>query len=419
VNPSEQAAVALADSSVAAKAAEQLLADAIAHGAHTLHLEPHQDRARVRYRIDGVLHEWAHLSEHALGALIAHFKHRAALTPHEKRWSQEGRFLFLSTPEGEYTIQLTTIPLADKEKAVLHIFNTRLQTHNFAQLGIWGDTRKQLNRALTAKQGLIVISGPQHSGVSTSLRSALTTLNRPTRSILTVEDPIEHRLQGVHQLRVDRAKGIDVPHGISIALKSDINTILLSNLQGKRATDAALEAGTKGRMVLAGMHAAGMVQTMQQLIDATSEHYLLAHNLQAVLYQRLIRRLCDNCKLPARPDAAMLRRITMRTNITVATLQHFMEETAKHQGGRMTLQLMSANPLGCDECHHTGFKGRVGMFELFTNSAQAQRRLSGHADPTAVLHNAVKAGMMPMLVDGFVKALCGLTTIEEVLHSYK
>jgi len=416
VNSSEQAAVALAGSAVASNAAERLVLDAIKNGARTLHLEPHQNGARVRYRIDGALQEWAQLSEHAMHALIAHFKHRANIAPDENRWSQEGRFTIRSR-SGVYTIKLTTLPLARGEKAVLHIFNAQHYMHSLEELGIWGDTRKRLNKSLTASQGLIVVSGPQHSGTSTTLRSLLHTLNRPAHSVVSIEDPVEYRLPGVYQLRIDRKHGIDVSQGLDIALKGDANTVMVSHLHGKRATDAALEASAKGRLLLAGMHTTSLTQTLQQLTTTTSEQYMLSHNLQAVVHQQLVRRLCDNCKVPAKPDAAMLRKITTRTRITVATLQHFMKETAKHQGTQPTLQISA--PKGCKECNQTGFKGQIGLFEVLTTSPEVQRRLLAHTDPVALLHNAVKDGMMPMLVDGFVKALCGLTTIEEVLHSYK
>lgn len=416
MNSSEQAAVALAGSSVATDAAERLLLDAIAKGARTLHLEPHQNGARIRYRIDGSLQELTQFSHHALRSLIAHFKYRANLAPAENRWSQEGRFTVHSRA-GTYTIKLTTLPLAHGEKAVLHLFNSRHYTHSLAELGIWGDTRKRLNTALTASQGLIVVSGPQHSGVSTTLRSLLHTLNKPSHSVISLEDPIEYRLPGVHQLNIDRRHGLDLVRGFEIALRGDANTIMVGSLHGQRATDAALEASAKGRLVIAGMHTPSIVQTMHHLSVAASEQYLLAHNLQAVIHQQLVRRLCDNCKVPGRPDAAMLRKITSRTRITVATLQHFMEETAKHQQTNQTLQI--SMPKGCAECHHTGFKGQIGLFEVLTPTLHMQRRLQAHTDPVAVLHNAVKDGMMPMLVDGFVKALTGLTTIDEVLHSYK
>ncbi|HSX27836.1 MAG TPA: ATPase, T2SS/T4P/T4SS family [Candidatus Saccharimonadales bacterium] len=414
---SESAAIALADSSVAATAAERLLVDAIQNGAETLHLEPHEDMARVRYRIDGALDDWVHLSQHALKALLAHFKHRANVSPEERRWSQEGRFT-LTVDGTPYTIKLTTLPLATGEKAVLRIFNSNLQTHSLAELGIWGDTRKRLNRTLAAEQGLIVVSGSQHSGVSTTIRSLLHALNKPSHSVVSIEDPVEHRLPGVHQLRVDRARGIDVSQGLDIALKGDANVILVSNLHGQQATNAALEATAKGKLLLAGMHTSSLLSTMQQLTAATHEQYLLAHHLQAVLHQQLVRRLCDNCKIAAKPDVAMLRKITSRTHITLATLQHFMEETAKHQRGAH-IELYAADPDGCRKCHYTGFKGQIGLFELASATPQLQKRLAAHADPTTVLHHAVKEGMMPLLVDGFVKALCGLTTIEEVLHSYK
>lgn len=416
MNSSEQAAVALAGSAASTNAAERLLLDAIANGAHTLHLEPYSHNARIRYRIDGVLQEWAQLSEHALHALVAHFKHRANLTADENRWMQEGRFAIRSK-SGVYTIKLTTLPLARGEKAVLHIFNAKRYTHSLEELGIWGDTRKRLNKTLTAHQGLIVVSGSQHAGVSTTLRSLLHTLNRPAHSVMSIEDPIEFRLPGVHQLRIDRKRGIDVTHGLQMALRGDANTVMLSHLHGKQATDASLEAANKGQLLLAGMHTSSLAQTIHQLSKASSEQYLLAHNLQAVVHQQLARRLCDNCKVPAKPDAAMLRKITTRTRITVATLQHFLEETAKHQGKKHTIQLSA--PKGCELCNHTGFKGQIGLFEVLTTSPQVQRRLTTHADPIALLHHAVKDGMMPMLVDGLVKALCGLTTIDEVLHSYK
>lgn len=413
----ERAALALADSEVAAVTGEQLLSSAIAAGANVIHLEPAEELARVRYRIDGLLQEMGQLSHGALATLVAHFKRRASLHADEHRWAQEGNF-DVTIGGKKYTVSLATLPLAHGEKAVIRVFAAQQKVHDFASLGLWGETRRRLSKAITAHDGLIIVSGTHHAGTSTTLNSILHIIKHPTVSIASIEAHPARRIEGVQQVRVNPHAGVTPSHALQATLKSDANIIMLDDLHGRRVTDHALEAASKGRLIVAGMHNANLVRTVAQLSELTSEPFMLAHNLRAVLHQRLVRRLCDKCKVAAHPDAATLRQLATHSRVTIATLQKFMEETRKHNGHAQTMQLYKASEKGCANCNYTGFKGQVGLFELLPISAKIQKQLVVKADPLAILHQAVKDGMMPLVVDGFIKALCGLTTLDEITRSH-
>lgn len=413
----ERAALALADSEVAAVTGEQLLSSAIAAGANVIHLEPAEELARVRYRIDGLLQEMGQLSHAALATLVAHFKHRASLQPDEHRWAQEGNFD--ATIGGKrYTVALSTLPLTHGEKAVIRVFATQQKVHDFASLGLWGETRRRLSKAITAHDGVVIISGTHHAGTSTTLNSILHIVKHPTASIASIETHPSKRIEGVQQIRVHERAGITPSHALQATLKSDANIIMLDDLHGRRVTDHVLEAASKGRLVVAGMHSSNLLRAMTQLSELTSEPFMLAHNLRAVVQQRLVRRLCDNCKVAAHPDAATLRQLATHSRVTIATLQKFMEETRKHGEQAQTMQLYKASEKGCAECRHTGFKGQIGLFELLPISTKIQKQLAAKADPLTIVHQAVKDGMMPLVVDGFIKALCGLTTLDEITRGH-
>lgn len=410
----ERAALALADSAVALESSEQLLGNAILQGADIIHLEPYEEFARVRYRIDGLLQEMGQLSHGALATLIAHFKHRANLMIDEHRWSQDGQFAFEVKGE-KYVVKISTLPLTHGEKAVLRVFRTNVQVHNLAELGLWGESRQRLTKALAGSKGLVVFSGAHHAGTSTTLQSVTHLVQHDTNSIVSINEHLSHYTKGIQQLRVGKHH-ITPEQAIQTAMHGDANIIVIDDIHGRQSLHAAVEASAKGRLLLAGVHGSDIMRTFTELMQLSHEPFMLAHHLQAVVHQRLVRRLCNNCKVAAKPDATLLRQLSHNGKVTLSTLQKFLQETNKHQQ-LATMQLYQASEHGCAKCRYTGFKGRIGLFEVVPITDRIRAQLMAGADARAIAHQAIKEGMMPQLVDGFIKALCGLTTLEEVLHS--
>lgn len=400
----------------AASSFERLIADAAAAGASTIHLEPSESIAKVRYRIDGMLQEGSHLSHRALEVLVAYIKHHASLHIDERRWAQEGT-LHLDLGTSAYDVKVATIPVAHGEKAVLHLFNSRHYVHNMEELGLWGQSRKQLAKALGSKQGLIIVSSEHRGGASTTLRSLLKHLDSPITSLASLEEHITHRLPRVSQLKAVDDKGAVTAMRAAVAHDTDV--IMVENMQRQDVFTEAIAAAHKGRLLLGGMHAASLAESIAHLQELSANNYELAHSLQAVIHQRLARRLCDNCKQPAKPTAADFRMLNNTTKVTLHTLQQFIAESKKHQHGDNKIALYQANPVGCAQCRHTGYKGQIGIFEVLPVSAQIQKQLVAGTHPMQVVQQAVKEGMMPLSVDGLVKALSGLTTLREALYATK
>lgn len=411
----EGAVLALADSSVASGVCERLIADAARAGAKTIHLEPLNEIAQVRYRIDGVLHEWANLSHNALATLVAHFKHRANLLPDEKRWPQEGQFSIKFDNKTSYKVSLSTLPLAQGEKAVLKLVNAGQAVPDLSAIGVWGATQTKLRRMLAAHQGLVVVSGAHQAEVESVIHSLAELLNDTSKSVLGVGTT--PRTRAIHHLRRSRTGQLDMVQGLRAALRSDTNTVVLGELHSRHEINAAIDAAHQGKLLVASFHAPTMAHTFAHLQAMAEEPFTLAHSLTGVLHQRMVRRLCDHCKVPARPAAEVLRSLTGNSRITIGTLQKFIEQTKKHSPSLRHIQLFAASEKGCARCRYSGFRGQIGLFELVPITPKIRRSLASHSDPVAILHQAVKEGMMPLVIDGFVKALCGITTLEEVTNA--
>jgi type II secretory ATPase GspE/PulE/Tfp pilus assembly ATPase PilB-like protein len=406
--------LALLAETPAASSFEQLVADAVKAGARTIHLEPSESIAKIRYRIDGMLHETSHLSHKALQVLVAHVKHSANLHIDEQRWPQEG-MLHLDLGDQSFDIKVATIPVEHGEKAVLHVFDTRHKVHSLEELGLWGDSRKQVNRALAHRKGMIIVSGPHAAGTSTTLRSLLKRLDHPTASIATIEDHIAVRIPRVNQLKI--ANRQQAASALTAALSNDTDILMIENVQQPEVFRIGAAAAIRGHLIVGGIAAQTLEQTIEHLSALSKDQHTLAHSVKAIIYQRLARRLCDTCKQPAKPSAAELKALSSTAKITLQTLQSFLSETRTHAHVPSKIALYQANPVGCNECRHTGFKGQIGIFEVMPISAVVQRQIAHHANARSIVAQAIRDGMMPTSVDGLIKALSGVTTLREVIYA--
>lgn len=406
--------LALLAETPAASSFEQLVVDAVKAGARTIHLEPSEGLAKIRYRIDGLLHESSHLSHRALEVLVAHIKHSANLHIDEQRWPQEG-MLHLDLGDQSFDVKVATIPVEHGEKAVLHVFDTKHKVHSLEELGLWGSSRKQVNRALAHRKGMVIVSGPHAAGTSTTLRSIVKRLDNPMANIATVEDHITVRLPRVTQLKI--ANRQQAASALKATLSNDTDAIMVENIQQPEVFRMGTAAAMRGHLVIGGVAAQTLEQTIEHLSALSNDQHALAHSVKAIIYQRLARRLCDNCKQPAKPSAAELKALSGTAKITLQTLQSFLSETRKHAHAPSKIALYQANPIGCNKCRHTGFKGQIGIFEVMPVSQTIQRQIAHHANPHSIVTQAIREGMIPTSVDGLVKALSGVTTLREVIYA--
>lgn len=421
----------IAEDSPIAKTINLLLEYAIRSQASDIHIEPHEDFVQVRYRIDGVLHEVNRLPRNVLEALVSRIKILSNLKIDERRVPQDGRFK-IKVGGRQYALRVSTLPVADGEKVALRILDESNQAVSLGTLGFWGRSLSVMRQALTEPNGMILFTGPTGSGKSTSLFSVLTELNTPDVNISTVEDPIEYKIPGVNQTQTNPKAGMTFANGLRSLLRQDPNIIMVGEIRDSETADLAVQAALTGHLVFSTLHTNNASTALPRLLDMNVEPFLIASTVRAIIGQRLVRRLCMNCRQKIAPSSeektAIARLFGLNENQNFSIIHRLDQEAfAQKVGGDTPLEtsetdilnIWKASPEGCEECSHTGYKGRVGIYEALANSVDVQKLIVSNATSNDIQNQAIREGMMTMQVDGLVKALRGDTSIEEVLRVTK
>jgi type IV pilus assembly protein PilB len=420
----------IAEDSPVAQTINLLLEYAIRSNASDIHIEPREGFVQIRYRIDGVLKEVNRLPRNVLGALISRIKILSTLKIDERRVPQDGRFK-IKVAGKQYALRVSTLPVADGEKVVMRILDESNQAVTLQELGYWGKSLEVITQALTEANGVILITGPTGSGKSTSLFSLLNMLNTPDVNISTVEDPVEYKIPGVNQTQTNAKAGMTFASGLRALLRQDPNIIMVGEIRDAETANLGIQAALTGHLVLSTLHTNNAATSLPRLLDMGIEPFLIASTVRAVVGQRLVRRLCMNCRQSFQPTAdeiAVLKRSFNLSDAAIGVL-HQLETIAKSQGvgGDAELStnetsivtLWRASPKGCDECGQVGYKGRVGIYEALSGSIPMQKLIVANATSTQIQDQAISEGMVPMQTDGLIKALRGQTTLEEVLRVTK
>lgn len=420
----------VAEDSPVAQTVNLLLEYAIRSSASDIHIEPRETFVQIRYRIDGVLKEVNRLPRNVLGALTSRIKILSNLKIDERRVPQDGRFK-IKVAGKQYALRVSTLPIADGEKIVMRILDESNQAVTLESLGYWGKSLATITRAMSEPNGIILITGPTGSGKSTSLFSILSLLNTPDVNISTIEDPVEYKITGVNQTQTNAKAGMTFASGLRALLRQDPNIIMVGEIRDGETANLGVQAALTGHLVFSTLHTNNAATTLPRLLDMNIEPFLIASTVRAVVGQRLVRRLCHVCRTSVQPSteehAAMERTFNLDT-LTYKTL-HELESTALTQGvgkdspastdeSKIT-SVWKASQKGCDECNHTGYKGRVGIYEVLGNSTSIERMIVSNATSQTIQDQAVSEGMLTMQIDGLIKALRGDTTIEEVLRVTK
>lgn len=411
-----------------AQTVTMLLEHAHGHRATDIHIEPRERYILVRYRVDGVLRGVHKLPLPAGRPLIKFLKELAQLSTTEVNLPQEGRY-DTTIHDQDYTVLVATLPVLGGEKIVLHLRHRTARLLPLESLGFWGNNLAVVRTALTAPQGLIIVAGGRRSGKTTTLYSLLHVLTTPLVSIATIEDPIEHRLHGVAQTQVHPRQGVGFAEGLQAAVGQDANIIMLSNLPDSQTIELALHASSDGHLVLAGMPAARVTQAVVQLLSTGLQPFLLASSLRLVVAQELVRQLCPHCKqryeLDNEQNELLVRAFHLKT-AAVRRRVHELEQQAAREGlgnpkqlnstpSRLT-HLWQPSLEGCADCDHMGYIQQLGLTEVLAPK-DTLRSLLQHIPTPAEIQEAIAGqGFVPLPIDGLVKALRGLTTIEEVLR---
>lgn len=428
----------VAEDSPIAQTVNMLIEYAIASGASDIHIEPRENHVLIRYRVDGVLRETNKLPKDVIAALISRIKILANLKIDEHRAPQDGRFK-IAVGDAVYALRVSTLPIMDGEKVVMRILNESSKALTLEELGYWGHSLEAVQRAMIQPYGMILVTGPTGSGKSTSLFSVLNKLSSPSVNISTVEDPVEYRVGGANQTQVNPVAGMTFVNGLRALLRQDPNIIMVGEIRDSETANLAVQAALTGHLVFSTLHTNNAATTLPRLLDMEVEPFLIASTIRAVIGQRLVRRLCVDCREVVTPDAAVLKQLATIFHIDdAATMNHVHDlETAALEAGigksndskkntadptqlstsaTGVTKLWKAHDGGCDSCNHTGYKSRMGIYEVLETTEPIQKLIVGNATSEVIQTQAIKDGMVTMQLDGFIKALRGQTSIEEILR---
>ena len=372
-----------------------ILIEAVQRKASDVHVEPFEKELKLKYRIDGMLHEMPLLPKNLQAGILSRIKIMARMDIAERVRPQDGHIEFVTPDHHRVDLRVATVPTLHGESLVLRILDKSVGLLDIDNLGIPQEILYEIGQLLTQIHGLILVTGPTGSGKTTTLYAALRALYDPSKKIITIEDPVEYELPGVNQIPVLRKREITFARGLRAILRQDPDVIMVGEIRDRETADIAIRSALTGHLVLSTLHTNDAVGAVTRLLDMGIEPFLVASSLEAVVAQRLVRRICRYCAEQI-PIEKMGRR-------------HFAEELG------IDVPEKVSRGRGCSNCMNTGYSGRVGVFELFrmTSSAQEMVTARASADKIAAAHMSVERTMR---YDGFLKIAASVTSIEEVLR---
>jgi len=383
-----------------AKVVSTILEFAVSSRASDVHIEPQPENTRVRYRIDGVLHEKLLLPKTIHEALISRIKILSGMKIDEKRIPQDGRFKFKAGEE-EVDLRVSSAPTIWGEKMVMRLLRSSGGVPDLPELGLRGLGLKRVEEAILKPNGIIIVCGPTGSGKTTTLYSAITRINNPGLNIMTIEDPVEYEIKGITQVQVNREAGLTFASAMRSFLRQDPDIIMVGEIRDQETTELAIQASLTGHLVFSTLHTNQAAGTIPRLLDLGAEPFLLASSLSLVVGQRIARRICPNCREEYQPDKTNLDELSA----VLGKILPKKKEEIKFFRGK-----------GCEQCNNTGYYGRVGIFEVLSVSEKIVKLILERAPAGEIEKQAVEEGMITMLQDGYLRVVEGVSTMEEVVR---
>ncbi|EPG37604.1 GspE/PulE family protein [Acinetobacter colistiniresistens] len=378
------------------KLVDWVLQFAFEQGASDIHLEPRKDKGKVRFRIDGVLHTIYNMPANTLTAVISRIKILGRMNVAEKRKPQDGR-LKTRTPKGQETeLRLSTLPTAFGEKLVMRIFDPEVLVRSFQQLGFEGHLLQSWQQLTQHSHGIILVTGPTGSGKTTTLYSSLKQLATEQVNVCTIEDPIEMLEPSFNQMQVNPNIELGFADGVRALMRQDPDIIMVGEIRDHDTANMAIQAALTGHLVLSTLHTNDAPSSLTRLHDLGIQPFLTAATILGVLAQRLVRRLCPSCKQEGPMNEQQWEHLTFDYMMDMPTTTY--------------------NAVGCEACRHTGYKGRVGIYEFMPVSLELKSLISAHGTLNDLKAQAKKEGIEPLRIAGARKVLEGVTTLEEVLR---
>ena len=382
-----------------AEIVRHILEFAVRARASDIHIEPEERATRVRYRVDGILQEKLTIPRELHDSLISRIKILGGMKIDEKRIPQDGRFNFKGADE-EIDLRVSSLPTTWGEKIVMRLLKKTGGVPDLPELGLRGQSLKVLEDAILRPHGIIIICGPTGSGKTTTLYSLISRINTPKVNIITLEDPIEYKIKGVNQVQVNQGAGLTFASGLRSFLRQDPNVILVGEIRDQETADLAVQASLTGHLVFSTLHTNDSSGALPRLLDMGAEPYLLTSSMTAIIAQRVVRKIHEDCKEVYQPDPKIVEEVK-------TVLGNFWP-TGK--------QMQFYKGKGCPECGNTGYHGRVGIFEALPISEKISKLILSRSPASDIEKQAKEEGMITLKQDGYLKVLDGMTSIEEILR---
>ena len=383
-----------------AKIVSTILEYAIKSKASDVHLEPQEDRVRVRYRIDGILYERLSLPSVVKEAALSRIKILSDMKIDEHRIPQDGRFNFKFGDE-EVDLRVSTFPTSWGEKIVMRLLKKSGGIPTLPELGLRGTGLRSLEASILRPHGIIIVCGPTGSGKTTTLYSVLSKLNTTRVNIVTLEDPVEYQIAGSNQVQINPDVGLTFATGLRSFLRQDPNIILVGEIRDKETTDLAIQASLTGHLIFSTLHTSNAASSLPRLIDMGAEAFLLASTMNAIVGQRIARKICNYCRKEYVPAKELISEMSKNLGVLMP----------KKEG---EFKLFRGE--GCDYCGHSGYQGRIGIFEVLPVSESIANLILTKTDAAGIEKLAVAEGMITMKQDGYLKVLEGISTMDEILR---
>lgn len=378
--------------------------------ASDIHIEPEENTVRVRYRIDGVLKQIVEYPHNIHPAVVSRIKIMSNLKIDEQRIPQDGRCNVTTKDNREMDLRVSTLPTVRGEKVVMRIQDRSRKIPDLPELGLQGKSLKDFISALDLPNGIILTTGPTGSGKTTTMYSAMQRLNTIDVNILTIEDPVEIQMDGLNQSQVHADIDYTFANGLRTALRQDPDIIMVGEIRDRETIDIAIEASLTGHLVLSTIHTNSAVETLTRILNMGVQPFLMASTIELIIAQRLVRKLCQKCKVPMQPDSEIMELVKK----AVASLKSTEEiEPEKLQ----KLEFFGAK--GCTECDNIGYFGRIGLYEILRMNNDIRRMILMGKNSLEIEKAAMDSGMITLEQGGIIQALKGQTSLEEVYRVAK
>jgi general secretion pathway protein E len=364
--------------------------------ASDIHVHPYETKIQIRYRIDGILYDVLSLNRNVLPLIISRIKVMAGMDIAERRLPQDGRSS-VRLGQREVDLRVSTVPTSFGERSVLRLLDKSTGVFALDELGLWQDDLKKLDSLLNRSHGVIFVTGPTGSGKSTSLYAYLNRINSAEKNVITIEDPIEYQLEGISQIQVASKKGMTFATALRHVLRQDPDVIMVGEVRDVETARMAIQSSLTGHLVFSTLHTNDSAGAVSRLLDLGVEPYLASSSLIAIIAQRLVRRVCPDCRRPAEPTAQELSELGLGS-------------AGEHQDAKFFVGE------GCERCFQTGYRGRTGIYEVMLINDKIQELIYKRETAGTIKRVALAAGMQTLRMDGARKVLTGITTVSEVLR---